>query len=286
MRHLGYLTTSWKKYLLRRGFACPSCGGRRSALADRKWIVTTLRRCEQCRLLFRAPTTSAAENEKIYQTTYKEGFTTELPDEPTLNRLLAEGFKGSQKDYTNCLTVLAALGGKPGDRLYDFGCSWGYGSYQFQAAGYEVESFEISVPRASFARERLGARLAAPEQLPDGRYDIFFSAHVIEHVPSVEEMITQGMRLLKPGGLFVTFTPNGGDEFRKSRYDAWHRMWGFVHPQLLDAEYVAKRFARYRYVIGTDPLPIAELKRFPEKSPLVLALDGSQLMFAVQKPLS
>jgi SAM-dependent methyltransferase len=285
MRHPGYLITSAKKYLLGRGFACPSCGGGRSTVIDRKWIITTLRRCGQCRLLFRAPTTTAAENEGIYQKTYTQGFTTNLPDDVTLAKLLANNFRGSEKDYTNYLNVLTALGGRSGQRIYDFGCSWGYGSYQFRAAGYEVEAFEISIARARFARDKLGILVVSPHALPDGQFDIFFSAHVIEHVPSVAEMIALAMRLLKPGGLFLTFTPNGGFGLRQARYNAWHRLWGFVHPQLLDEQYVKHNFARYRYVIGTDPILLDELKRFPAESPLLLAQNGPELMFAVQKSL-
>ena len=181
--------------------------------------------------------------------------------------------------------MLNALGGRPGLRLYDFGCSWGYGSYQFRAAGYEVESSEISIPRASFARDKLGVSLVAPEHVAEGRYDIFFSAHVIEHVPSVSAMIALALRSLKPGGLFVTFTPNGGNGFRESQYESWHHMWGFVHPQLLDDEYVARTFAGHRYVIGANPLPLDALKRFPLQTPLVLPQTGVELMFAVQKPM-
>ncbi|HLJ96156.1 MAG TPA: class I SAM-dependent methyltransferase [Gemmataceae bacterium] len=282
MRSPAYLLTSTRKYLLRQGLHCPSCGHRNSHVHDRKWLVTTLRRCGQCALLFRAPTTTAAENARLYQSVYREGFTTDMPDDARLDELVARDFRASDRDHSTYLDVLAALGGQPGLRVFDFGCSWGYGSYQLRRAGYKVDAFEISVPRATFAREKLGVPIVPPDKAEPGHYDIFFSSHVIEHVPSVESMLTLGMRLLRPGGIFVAFTPNGGELRRRTQYATWHRCWGFVHPQLLDEVYLAKRFAGYRYVIATNPYPLVELRRFPH-CPSVLDQSGMELMFAVEK---
>src|SRR5687768_14606475 len=95
---------------------------------DRKYLVTTLRRCRRCQLLFRAPTSTHEEQEAFYQEEYQQGFTTDLPDERTLSAYLTSEFRGGEKDYTAYLRVLDALGVLPGQRLFDFGCSWGYGS--------------------------------------------------------------------------------------------------------------------------------------------------------------
>jgi len=53
-----------------------------------------------CALLFRAPTTTPEENEKIYNKTYTEGFTTDMPDAGELQALLEKGFRGTPRDYT------------------------------------------------------------------------------------------------------------------------------------------------------------------------------------------
>jgi SAM-dependent methyltransferase len=283
MRHPAYLLTSTRKCVFRQGFLCPSCGSRNSFVYDRKWLVTTLRRCAGCALLFRAPTTTEAENARIYQALYREGFTTDMPDDASLREFVAVDFRGSDRDHATYLAVLEALGCRPRQRVFDFGCSWGYGSYQLRKAGYDVDAFEIAVPRATFARAKLGVRIVPSDEAADNQYDVFFSSHVIEHVPSVESMITLGMRLLRPGGLFVAFTPNGGEVRRRAQYALWHRCWGFVHPQLLDDVYIAKRFANHRYVVATNPYPLDELREFPA-APLILDQGGIELMFAVQKP--
>lgn len=284
MRSLRYLFNSAIKTLAGRGFECPSCRYPGGTVIDRKYLVTSLRRCGGCHLLYRTPTTTEAENAAIYQTAYTEGFTTELPDLATLTRYRTAGFAGTEKDYRYHLDVLAAVGGRPGQRVYDFGCSWGYGSYQIRMAGYRTDSYEISKPRAAFAAAELGVTIVPPEAAEEGGYDVFFSSHVIEHVPVVEAMIGLAGRLLKPGGVMLTFTPNGGDEFRRVNADGWHHLWGFVHPQLVDRTYLEHRFRGHRYLIGSTPLPLEQLAGWVERAPLVLPLDGVELVIAVRKP--
>src|SRR3954447_14387809 len=83
-----YLARSALGCVLRRNMACPSCGSGRAYVVDRKWIVTTLWRCRQCKLLFRAPTSSESLNKEFYQAEYEQGFTTKLPDKAELQNLV------------------------------------------------------------------------------------------------------------------------------------------------------------------------------------------------------
>jgi 2-polyprenyl-3-methyl-5-hydroxy-6-metoxy-1,4-benzoquinol methylase len=289
---LCYLGRSAFKLLRAEGRGCPSCGGLESQVLDRKAWVLAFRRCAGCQLLFRAPTTSAAENEAFYQTAYRQGFTTDLPPEQELQRLLESRFEGHDKNYAGYIAALRALGVPQGARVFDFGCSWGYGSWQLAQAGFAVEAFEISRPRAEFARTRLGVELRQPEALRDGGCDVFFSAHVIEHVPSVAAMLELGMRLLKPGGLFVCFTPNGSLSFRRRNPQAWHLMWGEAHPQLIDEVFLTRYWAGLPLLLTSAPLhqperphPLAEIAAWERRARSVVAtLDEVELMFAAQKP--
>ena len=54
------------------------------------------------------------------------------------------------------VSVLTKLGLNRGNTIFDYGCSWGYGSYQLVQAGFEVISFEVAPSRRRFAREKLG----------------------------------------------------------------------------------------------------------------------------------
>lgn len=283
-RSLRYFRASaWKRF---RGVGkeCPSCGSQNSELVQRKWFVTSLQRCRECQLLFRTPTTTAEENKSFYQVDYQQGFTTEMPSDADLDRLKASRFAGTEKNYDEYVAVLVALGVKAGGRVFDFGCSWGYGSYQLAQAGFDVDAFEISRPRAEYARSKLGVRIRAIDEARLGEYDAFFSAHVIEHVPSVEEMIQTGMRYLRPGGLFVALTPNGSFTYRSANERGWRQLWGLVHPQLIDDRYLVHRFAKSPLLVTSCPHPVKEIAEWNRiETPAILGLNGYELMFATPR---
>lgn len=284
MRSYQYLALCAWKSALGRGFACPSCGGKSREVVDRKYLVTSLRRCGDCQLLYRTPTTTAEENAKFYQSDYEESTTTDLPDAARLTELKAENFASLSTSYLGYIDVIRALGARAGQSVMDFGCSWGYGSHQLLAAGFKVESFEISRPRADYAHAKLGVTTLELDSIPSSSYDVFLSCHVIEHVPSVEEMLALGERVLKPGGLFVAFTPNGSLAHRQQDAEGWHRSWGCVHPQLIDEQFLRHARSRRTFVAASNPYPLEKLQTW-KGDQSILAMDGNELMFAFRKPV-
>ena len=283
MQKLRYLASSAIKRVMGRGNNCPSCGAAMSKTVDTKWWVTELRRCAGCALMFRIPTTSHEENAAFYQEAYSQGFTSDCPADEQLAGYLAKGFAGTEKDYAAYLAVLSALGVAKGARIFDFGCSWGYGSWQLARAGFSVAAFEISKPRAAYASQKLAVNFLDPKLEPDAGYDCFFSAHVIEHVPSVREMFEVGMRLLKPGGLFVAFTPNGSDAYRRAVPEFWHRLWGLVHPQFLDDVFVAKLAAQRSWLVASNPYPLREIEGWKGNGTATCPLTGDELLLVIRK---
>ena len=185
---------------------CPNCGHAGFQTCDRKALVTELRDCMRCRLMYRYPTDRVEDSVEFYQKDYEQGFTTDMPDAAALQQLTDIRFAGHEKDYAPLIALVADLGITPGMQLFDFGCSWGYGSWQFAQAGYNVKSFEISRPRARYAREKLGVDViddvTALENMTNqgGICDLFFSSHVMEHVPSPSDAVATARRLLKPDG--------------------------------------------------------------------------------------
>ena len=282
MRQKGkYLLTCLRKTAIHEGFSCPSCGHAESTVVSRKYLVTALRRCKQCQLLFRTPTTTAKENASFYQQEYTQGFTTDCPSDELLSKYLEKGFTGGEKDYSDYISIICAAGGVSGNRLFDFGCSWGYGSWQLMQHGFEVESFEISTPRANFARSKLGVRVHSSLSEVSGPFDIFFSSHVLEHVPSVKKSIEFGMSILKPEGLFVAFTPNGSSEFRIKESEAWNQLWGLVHPNFLDDKYYQTAFSGQCFLISSNPYPIQDIEKWrtgQTDNETMLKLDGLELL--------
>ena len=211
--------------------SCPACGESQSTLVRRKYGVTALYRCPSCEVMFRVPKPNPEKEVKFYQRGYKQGFTTDCPAADELGRLKNTSFAGTEKDYSTYISVIKAAGLEPGISIFDFGCSWGYGSWQLSQAGYRVYSWEVSIPRARYAAEKLECELCPPGNLKE-KVDCFFSAHVIEHLTNPRLLWETARSVLKPGGKVVTFLPNG-DRSLESLNPKYHQLWGQVHPLLL-----------------------------------------------------
>src|SRR5262249_14958808 len=142
MARIAYFHRSVAAQFAKARFNCPSCGSALSSVVDRKYLITQLRRCGNCQLMFRTPTDDPANNLLFYENEYTQGFTTDLPSDAALADMKQLNFAGTEKCYSYYSGVLIQLGMKPGSSVFDYGCSWGYGSYQLSQAGFEVVSFE------------------------------------------------------------------------------------------------------------------------------------------------
>ncbi len=71
---------------------------------------------------------------------------------------------------------------------------------------------------------RTAAVVGAGEQLPfrDASFDGVYHINVIEHVADVEAVISEGARVLRPGGMLATVTPNGNWERWLNLAERWH----------------------------------------------------------------
>src|SRR5712692_1029772 len=234
---LGYLRRSLAAQFTSCRFCCQNCGGMHSSIVDRKYLITQLRRCGHCKMMCRTPTDDPAATLLFYETEYTQRFTTDVPSDAALADMKRSNFVSTEKCYSYYISVLTQLELKPGTRVFDYGCSWGYGSYQLAQAGFEVTSFDVAPSRRRYAHEKLGVSTVndmdrVATDLAFG-FDCFFSAHVLEHVPSPMQSFNYAMRLLKRGGLFVSFTPNGSDGNRAANPN-WSMAWGEVHPNFID----------------------------------------------------
>lgn len=218
---------------------CPSCGINQSSRVDRKGFHE-LRRCAGCALLFRWPYETAAEMARFYQREYAQpGLTTDLPDPETLQHLMATGFKGSQKDFSRVIRLFEGLGIPYNARILDYGANWGYGVWQFRVAGYDAMGFELSRPRAEFSKQ-LGVKVFKEwtATVSQGPFDVVFSSHVLEHTPNPGSALDDQMAVLRPGGWLVALFPNGSEPFRRAKPENFHRLWGRVHPVMLNDDFV------------------------------------------------
>ena len=251
-----YFLISLKKFLNKKGLACPSCGSKDAETVDKKYIITTLKRCKSCMILYRTPSTSASENKIFYQEKYSQGFTTDCPNDEKLNELISTNFKNTVKDYSKYIKILNILNNKINVQppsLFDYGCSWGYGSYQLKKK-FNVDSYEISSARAKYAREKLNINVVEEFKLNSlsdtKKFNIFFMSHVLEHTPSPLGTLNFGLKLVKKNGFLISFTPNGSMESKKNNPN-WSKEWGMVHPYFIDEKFYQKFFSDNFFYIGS-----------------------------------
>jgi 2-polyprenyl-3-methyl-5-hydroxy-6-metoxy-1,4-benzoquinol methylase len=224
------------------------------------------------------PTDPLQFNWRFYQDTYSDGITTECPDIETLSAMKRSHFKGTEKDFTKWIELLTLLGVTPGQRVLDFGASWGYGTWQLSEAGFQVTGFEVSERRARYAREIVGLDVVdAPEDVR-GLFDIVFACHVLEHVPRPSEVVQWLSKFLKPGGLLIAITPNGSGEYLQMDPLGYHRRWGLVHPYYLDAEFYSRAFQGRPTLLASCPYDLTSLPWWDRRRDWRGDLSGWELL--------
>ncbi len=256
MGKLEYLVSSAVRTASSERQKCTNCGAS-GAPVTRKYVVTVLRRCTNCKLQYRTPTDTPAEASDFYNEDYEQGDTTNTPALDDLEAGKAKRFDGAGSDYDYGSKVLSEFGVPAGGRVFDFGCSWGYGSWLLAQDGFSVKSFELARGRANFGAEHLGVDLAGnfEEFVAEnaGTFDAFLSMHVLEHVPAPSHIFNEAKKLVKPGGLITSFFPNGSADYRKANPSSWNSFWGMVHPNFMDEVYLADHFGDVPHLIGVSP---------------------------------
>ena len=235
MSKASFLYRVIKAYLRRQDKSCPYCGHVYTKLEGRRRIVLHLRKCPVCNLMFRWPKDAIGFNKEFYQNKYRQkGLATDRPDLKLLDNLKKTNFRGSEIDFSEKIAILKELVAH--GKVLDFGCSWGYGTYQLQMAGYDAIGFEISKPRAEFGRNHLGVNIIDEyrdlDKVQPSAFNIIFSSHVLEHLPTLKGVFEQFSFFLKSNGMLVLFLPNCGGENAKQY--GWGHLVHEKHPLALD----------------------------------------------------
>jgi SAM-dependent methyltransferase len=259
--------------------SCPACGDSGGSPVDRKWFHTLIE-CPTCMLLYRFPVESSQAMAHFYDVGYSQPEATDLPDDKKLSEMLETGFKGGDKDFTYHLSILRALKVPANGRILDFGANWGYASWQFARAGFDVESFEISKPRAAFGK-KLGLTIHTNINEVGQGFDVVYSCHVLEHTPNPRDVLLKQLSLVRPGGLVAAHTPNGSKDYRVNNYTTFHRIWGQVHPVLLSDGFVQSVAGSLPYIVTSDDTP-EKLVDWDGVSQVKQQTDGGGLFFAIR----
>ena len=97
--------------------------------------------------------------------------------------------------------------------ILDIGCGTGVISSQFKGANVFITGIEPSQIACDLAANRLDRVLCGfyenfTDEFSDASFDVVFVFHVIEHVQSPNQLLSEISRVLKPGGLAVISTPD------------------------------------------------------------------------------
>jgi hypothetical protein len=282
---IDYLVTSAFRYF--EVPVCPSCGSKINTLVDRKYIVTRLFKCSDCKLQFRHPIERIEEGKKFYQKKYTEGdgITTEMPSLDALKELKGQNFSQFKDDRSAVRLdeIFKALNSE-NKKICDYGSSWGYMSYQLKNLGYQVNSFEISTPRADFGNKHLQLNIKSEYNQLEKNQDVVFSSHVIEHVPSVKQMLELKWGLVKEGGYLIVICPNGSRDLKNANPESFHEGWGKVHPNYLNEELFEKFFESKPFFITSSPFNLTQIKDWDQNNSYTSkVMDGYELLVIIKK---
>jgi SAM-dependent methyltransferase len=195
-------------------------------LLGTKYLILEVLKCRDCGLIFVWPREEPAESDTYYQKEYASPLVTELPNPTELAMLVESGFDKPGLDFSRKIETLKTL--RTSGKILDFGCSWGYGTYQLKLAGFDPIGFEISKQRARFGREKLQLRILDDidvlRSLENEPFDIIFSNHVLEHLPNLRQTLDLFAHLLAKGGVMFHVLPNlAGDA------GTGDRLWRGLH---------------------------------------------------------
>jgi 2-polyprenyl-3-methyl-5-hydroxy-6-metoxy-1,4-benzoquinol methylase len=246
MGKINFLVKTFGKYATLQSASCPYCNGDQTRIVEWKKGIWQLRQCQGCSLNFRFPKDNPRENVNFYQKRYRQENVTDLPRAEDLPRHISDRFKGFGRDMTTHLETVKKI--LPSGRVLDYGCSWGYGVYQFGQAGYQAVGFEISRPRVEYGRNTLKVDLTSDiATIASGQFDAIYSSHVLEHIPEPRAVLETFQRLLKPGGKLFLYVPNcSGDQARRLGVK-WGPMIGEKHVLALTAEFFHLNLPRHGF---------------------------------------
>lgn len=169
--------------------------------------------CGKCQLWYVSSLPQLEEIQNLYQGYWFSLRPKDL-SKSYATRLQSDGDLGKNDMRLNRLSALC--GGLEGKRLLEIGCGCGEFLVSAQRRGASVFGNDISQEACSFVRELLQIPVYAG-QLCDsdftrqfGQMDIVVMSDLIEHPVEPLRTFEAAVSVLKPGGVLLIHTPNGG----------------------------------------------------------------------------
>ena len=165
--------------------------------------------CKQCSLVYSTPRLDSTELENLYG-----------PERYGVNRSRF-GWTLEQilRVFRRWRARRVAISARRPGRLLEIGCARGVFLKEMSRLGWEVVGTEISPTVIREGAHRLGVWLSVQDAgrlaFNDATFDAVVMYHVLEHLPSADEALSDIARVLKPGGLLLVTVPNIGTPWIK-----------------------------------------------------------------------
>lgn len=198
-----------------------------SRVDRRKKLLNTVI-CRQCGLVSHEQIPSESELEHYYAEEYRSDYHGEYSPSP--HRVLRAHRVGQQllEDLADEL--------RPDDHVIEIGAGIGGTVRAFQDAGFQSSGIEPGKGFCEFANQRMGVKVSQQslsEMDPVPNYDLVLLVHVIEHLRSPREAISQIRAILRSGGLLYVECPDlAQTHAAPSRLFHYAHIYNFVHETL------------------------------------------------------
>jgi SAM-dependent methyltransferase len=220
---------------------CPYCGSP-PVVYDKKYLVIDICMCNHCGLFFVNPIFLLRRGlKKFYDDSYTSDATV-IPDVNKLELMKSNNFKDSPKDYNDRLKIIRKL--SSGNRLLEFGSSWGYFLFQSQAYGFHPIGVEISSKRAEFGHNYLGVNIFPAIESIEEKFDIICSFHTLEHLVDLTGIFDKFYERLLPRGSLIIEVPNFDPE---TRGEIVYSIIGKVHPLGFCKNFFERNLSRHGF---------------------------------------
>lgn len=191
---------------------CPFCGTDNQPVLMRPDKLSVAF-CKTCGCWYVAGLPPASGIKKLYDGYYNTHRPTDL-SEKRVFQLLENAHKESQSNW-QLQTLPKLLSGIKHKRILDVGCGWGRFLLMARSAGADVVGCDLSPEACEFANNKLGITVYQSDlsscMSSVGDVDAVVMRDLIEHPVKPLLDIQAAYRILKPGGLLLLHTPNGGE---------------------------------------------------------------------------
>ncbi len=111
-------------------------------------------------------------------------------------------------DSSHLETVDRLLPLRPGQRVLEVGCGAGHLTRRLAERGIDIIGVDANPQASEIAgSDRVVTMRAETLEFEDDSFDALLSVHAIEHIPSLNEAMTDMARVLKPGGRALLVYP-------------------------------------------------------------------------------